>query len=227
MSRTVTVQPRETLSGIARREGVPLKDLKDANPGLCQESSGPKRDEGCNWIYPGDEVVIPRSTGEKSPSALAERAWRGISGAFARAGRFIRDIRTKAAELLPAQGPTITAGAPIVSPEGQNGDVLLFKNHDELLRAFSAEQISPDAPVKIAGQKGIKPESARGLVRRELIRRGELVNRDSDDAWLRLCAQGEPSRPAGAKTPASASSPRREPTARAEPGLTLDLDVLY
>lgn len=91
MSHKVIVQPGETLSRIARREGVPLKDLKEANSRLCQESSGPKRDKGCNWIYPGDEVVIPRSTGEKSPSAIAERAWRGISGAFARAAQFVKE----------------------------------------------------------------------------------------------------------------------------------------
>jgi|CXWL01.1.fsa_nt_gi LysM repeat protein len=62
------VVKRDTLSEIARKNGVPLEQLKAANPALLTQ----ERQDG-HWIYPGDEVVIPVAPPEgwKAPSAKA------------------------------------------------------------------------------------------------------------------------------------------------------------
>ncbi len=62
-TKTVTVKPGDTLSKIARENGVSLAELKEANPHLFQDGkddAGKKRSSSGGLIYPGDQVVIPQ-----------------------------------------------------------------------------------------------------------------------------------------------------------------------
>ncbi|MNK69653.1 LysM domain protein [compost metagenome] len=68
-TKTVTVKPGDTLSKIARENGVTLNQLKEANPNLFKDgkdSGGKTRSAGGNLIYPGDQVQIPQ---KPSPTA--------------------------------------------------------------------------------------------------------------------------------------------------------------
>jgi LysM repeat protein len=61
--QTVTVNPGDTLSRIARQHGVSLAELKEANPTFFKDgkdSAGKTRSAAGNLIYPGDQVTIPQ-----------------------------------------------------------------------------------------------------------------------------------------------------------------------
>jgi len=62
-SRTTTIQRGDTLTAIARREGVSLQALLDAN-GLTRESP----------IYPGETLIVPADAGVSAPAALPDAA---------------------------------------------------------------------------------------------------------------------------------------------------------
>lgn len=59
--RTVTVKRGDTLSGIARRSGESLKQLKKDNPGLFS-----KAHRGGNLIFPGNKVKLAGAKPKRS-----------------------------------------------------------------------------------------------------------------------------------------------------------------
>ncbi|MBO9539824.1 LysM peptidoglycan-binding domain-containing protein [bacterium] len=73
-TETVTVKAGDTLSKIARANGVTLDEIKQANPDLFQDgkdATGKRRTSGGALIYPGDQITIPGKAQEAAPAASA------------------------------------------------------------------------------------------------------------------------------------------------------------
>lgn len=76
-TKTITVKAGDTLSKIARENGVSLADLKEANPHLFKDgkdSGGKTRSAGGNLIYPGDQVKIPQKPAETGATEKKDEA---------------------------------------------------------------------------------------------------------------------------------------------------------
>jgi len=74
-TKTISVKAGDTLSKIARENGVSLADLKEANPHLFKDgkdSGGKTRSAGGNLIYPGDQVKIPQKPAETGATETKE-----------------------------------------------------------------------------------------------------------------------------------------------------------
>lgn len=111
VNREVTVQKGDTLSGIARREGVPLSELMSAN-GLGRNAT----------IYVGQNLLIPE-TGPAEDAASAETEFSGkevvvgrgdtLSAIAARNGTTVRALKA----LNGLSGDTIYVGQKLLVPD--------------------------------------------------------------------------------------------------------------
>lgn len=109
-SKTVTVKPGDTLSKIARDNGVTLAELKEANPHLFKDgkdSAGKTRSAGGNLIYPGDQVKIPQKPKAEEPQKTEEAENDGAKPEETEADKALKVIDetklTEAPPQLPAE----------------------------------------------------------------------------------------------------------------------------
>lgn len=86
-----TVKRGDTLTRIAREEGVGLADLKKVNPDLCDVQKG--RDRQCNLIFPGDEVILPPKANSVAKNSLEKPSASSPFQSFTRAMEYLGKAR--------------------------------------------------------------------------------------------------------------------------------------